>query len=95
METFAEQYFKCSPYSFTSADTAYVFAYSVILLNTDAHNNMVKGKVCLRNLVSWNAIINGYMKLGDFDYARVLLNEMPVSNLITWNAIIAGLEWKV
>lgn len=45
MEKFAERYCKCNPNSFTSADTAYVLAYSVIMLNTDAHNNMVKDKV--------------------------------------------------
>ena len=47
MEKFAERYCKCNPNSFTSADTAYVLAYSVILLNTDAHNSMVKDKVCV------------------------------------------------
>jgi len=45
MEKFAERYCKCNPDSFTSADTAYVLAYSVIMLNTDAHNTMVKDKV--------------------------------------------------
>jgi len=45
MEKFAERYCKCNPKAFTSADTAYVLAYSVIMLNTDAHNNMVKNKV--------------------------------------------------
>ncbi|KAL5562300.1 hypothetical protein UlMin_032047 [Ulmus minor] len=45
MEKFAERYCKCNPNSFTSADTAYVLAYSVILLNTDAHNSMVKDKM--------------------------------------------------
>ncbi|KAH1211182.1 Brefeldin A-inhibited guanine nucleotide-exchange protein 1 [Glycine max] len=45
MEKFAERYCKCNPSSFSSADTAYVLAYSVIMLNTDAHNNMVKDKV--------------------------------------------------
>ena len=47
MEKFAERYCKCNPTSFTSADTAYVLAYSVIMLNTDAHNTMVKDKVSL------------------------------------------------
>ncbi|MCH87121.1 brefeldin A-inhibited guanine nucleotide-exchange protein 1-like, partial [Trifolium medium] len=46
MEKFAERFCKCNPSSFSSADTAYVLAYSVIMLNTDAHNNMVKDKVC-------------------------------------------------
>ncbi|CAL9155252.1 unnamed protein product [Musa hybrid cultivar] len=45
MEKFAERYCKCNPKAFTSADTAYVLAYSVILLNTDAHNPMVKNKM--------------------------------------------------
>lgn len=45
MEKFAERYCKSNPKVFTSADTAYVLAYSVILLNTDAHNPMVKNKV--------------------------------------------------
>lgn len=57
MEKFAERYCKCNPSAFTSADTAYVLAYSVIMLNTDAHNSMVKDKVrftkllCFYNLV--------------------------------------------
>jgi brefeldin A-inhibited guanine nucleotide-exchange protein len=45
MEKFAERYCKCNSYAFSSADTAYVLAYSVILLNTDAHNPMVTNKV--------------------------------------------------
>lgn len=45
MEKFAERYCKCNPKAFISADTAYVLAYSVIMLNTDAHNPMVKNKV--------------------------------------------------
>lgn len=52
MEKFAERYCKCNPNSFTSADTAYVLAYSVILLNTDAHNSMVKDKVCITSVTN-------------------------------------------
>lgn len=47
MEKFAQRFCECNPKVFTSADTAYVLAYSVILLNTDAHNPMVKNKVSL------------------------------------------------
>ena len=46
MEKFAERYCKCNSKAFISADTAYVLAYAVIMLNTDAHNPMVKNKVC-------------------------------------------------
>ncbi|CAI5972187.1 unnamed protein product [Closterium sp. NIES-64] len=45
MEKFAERYCRCNPKAFTSADTAYVLAYSVIMLNTDAHNPGVKTKM--------------------------------------------------
>ncbi len=41
MEKFAERYVSCNPESFKSADVAYVLAYSVIMLNTDAHNAQV------------------------------------------------------
>lgn len=45
MEKFAERYVSCNPEAFKSADVAYVLAYSVILLNTDAHNPQVKNKM--------------------------------------------------
>jgi brefeldin A-inhibited guanine nucleotide-exchange protein len=44
MEKFAERYLSCNPESFKSADVAYVLAYSVIMLNTDAHNSQVDGQ---------------------------------------------------
>ena len=45
MEKFAEQFHKHNPGNFSSADTAYVLAYSVILLNSDAHNPQVKKRM--------------------------------------------------
>ena len=45
MEKFAERYVNCNPDTFKSADVAYVLAYSVIMLNTDAHNPGVKTKM--------------------------------------------------
>jgi hypothetical protein len=42
MEKFAERFVSCNPGSFKSADVAYVLAYSVIMLNTDAHNPQVR-----------------------------------------------------
>ncbi len=43
MEKFAERYVSCNPGAFKSADVCYVLAYSVIMLNTDAHNPQVCG----------------------------------------------------
>lgn len=45
MEKFAQRYVSCNPEAFKSADVAYVLAYSVIMLNTDAHNPQVKNKM--------------------------------------------------
>ena len=45
MEKFAERYVNCNTDAFKSADVAYVLAYSVIMLNTDAHNPQVKVKM--------------------------------------------------
>jgi len=45
MEKFADQYCNHNPGNFSSADTAYVLAYSVIMLNTDAHSTQVRAVV--------------------------------------------------
>ena len=43
MLKFAERYITGNPQAFANADTAYVLAYSVILLNTDQHSVKMKG----------------------------------------------------
>lgn len=45
METFGEKFCRCNPRVFASSDVAYVLAYAVIMLNTDAHSSQVKHKV--------------------------------------------------
>ena len=45
VEKFAERYLNCNGEFFKSADVAYVLAYSVVMLNTDAHNPQVKTKM--------------------------------------------------
>ncbi|EFJ20775.1 hypothetical protein SELMODRAFT_108099 [Selaginella moellendorffii] len=54
MEKFAERYCRCNPGLFKSADTAYVLAYAVIMLNTDAHNPMVWPKMSKDDFVRLN-----------------------------------------
>ena len=58
MEKFAERYVNCNPEAFKSADVAYVLAYSVIMLNTDAHNPMVKVKMTKNDFMRNNRGIN-------------------------------------
>ncbi|KAL4561395.1 hypothetical protein LXL04_033561 [Taraxacum kok-saghyz] len=55
MEKYAERYCADNPGLFKSADTAYVLAYAVIMLNTDAHNPMVWPKMSKSDFVRMNA----------------------------------------
>ncbi|KAF1868742.1 hypothetical protein Lal_00036180 [Lupinus albus] len=84
MEKFAERYCKCNPSSFSSADTAYVLAYSVIMLNTDAHNNMVKDKMAKADFIRNNRGIDDGKDLPE-EYLGGLYDHV-VKNEIKMNA---------
>ncbi|KAG2390609.1 Brefeldin A-inhibited guanine nucleotide-exchange protein [Vigna angularis] len=84
MEKFAERYCKCNPSSFSSADTAYILAYSVIMLNTDAHNNMVKDKMTKADFVRNNQRIDDGKDLAE-EYLGALYDQI-VKNEIKMNA---------
>ncbi|XP_052194866.1 brefeldin A-inhibited guanine nucleotide-exchange protein 2-like [Diospyros lotus] len=75
MEKFAERYCKCNSKAFTSADTAYVLAYSVILLNTDAHNPMVKNKMSADDFIRNNRGIDDGKDLPE-EYLRSLFERI-------------------
>ncbi|XP_076925144.1 brefeldin A-inhibited guanine nucleotide-exchange protein 1-like isoform X1 [Bidens hawaiensis] len=82
MEKFAERYCKCNPNSFTSADTAYVLAYSVIMLNTDAHNSMVKDKMSKADFIRNNRGIDDGKDLPEENlgalYDQIVKNEIKM-----------------
>ncbi|GAB4852994.1 Protein big1 [Ancistrocladus abbreviatus] len=84
MEKFAERYCICNPNSFTSADTAYVLAYSVIMLNTDAHNNMVKDKMTKTDFIRNNRGIDDGKDLPE-EYLGALYDQI-VKDEIKMNA---------
>lgn len=75
MEKFAERYCKCNPKAFSSADSAYVLAYSVILLNTDAHNPMVKTKMSAEDFIRNNRGIDDGKDLPE-EYLRSLFERI-------------------
>ncbi|GJD07126.1 Brefeldin A-inhibited guanine nucleotide-exchange protein 2 [Galdieria sulphuraria] len=58
MEKFASRYCACNPELFANADTAYVLAYAVIMLNTDAHHPQVKHKMSKEEFIKNNRGIN-------------------------------------
>lgn len=84
MEKFAERYCKCNPGSFARADTAYVLAYSVIMLNTDAHNSMVKDKMTKADFIRNNRGIDDGKDLPE-EYLGALYDQI-VKNEIKMNA---------
>ncbi|CAI7816305.1 unnamed protein product [Closterium sp. NIES-54] len=59
MEKFAEKYCKDNPGVFKTADSAYVLAYAVIMLNTDAHNPVVTAKMTKADFVRINSSLEG------------------------------------
>ncbi|GMR53679.1 hypothetical protein PMAYCL1PPCAC_23874 [Pristionchus mayeri] len=84
MEKFASRYCECNPSLglFASADTAYVLAYSIILLTTDLHSPQVRNKMTKDQYVSMNRGINNG---GDLDrevlesiYDDIAANEIKM-----------------
>ncbi|KAF0477927.1 Sec7-domain-containing protein [Gigaspora margarita] len=54
MLKFAERYVDGNPTQFANADTAYVLAYSVIMLNTDLHNPQIKRRMTKSEFIKNN-----------------------------------------
>lgn len=86
MLKFAERYITGNPNAFANADTAYVLAYSVILLNTDLHSTKMKGKrMTPEDFIKNNRGINDNGDLPD-EYLNGIYNE------ITQNEIVLNTE---
>ncbi|TFY56254.1 hypothetical protein EVG20_g9000 [Dentipellis fragilis] len=58
MLKFAERYIEGNAQAFANADAAYVLSYSVIMLNTDAHNPQVKNRMTRADFIKNNRGIN-------------------------------------
>ncbi|KAK6127544.1 hypothetical protein DH2020_038702 [Rehmannia glutinosa] len=43
-----------------------------------------------RDIISWTAVINWYLKIGELGLARELFDEMPDKNAVTWSSMING-----
>lgn len=52
MEKFAERYCRDNPGAFRSADGAYLLAFALIMLNTDAHNPQADKKLGLDDFIN-------------------------------------------
>ncbi|KAJ8536127.1 hypothetical protein K7X08_034528 [Anisodus acutangulus] len=55
---------------------------------SNAHN--VFDESSSRGVVSYNLIIDGYVKAGEIGKARKVFDEMPVRHSVSWGTILAG-----
>ena len=58
MEKFAERYCDNNPGVFKDADEAYILSYAIIILNTDAHNPMVKNRMTKDEFISMAGLVD-------------------------------------
>ena len=82
MLKFAERYITGNPNAFANADTAYVLAYSVILLNTDQHSAKMKGKrMTVEDFIKNNRGINDNANLPD-EYLAGIYEEIAHKEIV-------------
>jgi brefeldin A-inhibited guanine nucleotide-exchange protein len=81
---FAERYITGNPKAFANADTAYVLAYSVIMLNSDQHNSNVKSRMTPEDFIKNNRGINDNADLPD-DYLRAIYDEIRQNEIILFS----------
>ncbi|XP_022693411.1 brefeldin A-inhibited guanine nucleotide-exchange protein 1-like isoform X2 [Varroa jacobsoni] len=81
MEKFASRYFENNPGGvFASADTAYVLAYSIIMLTTDLHSQQVKHKMTKEQYITMNRGINDQADLPS-DYLSRIYDEIAENEI--------------
>jgi len=81
MLKFAERYIAGNPNAFANADTAYVLAYSVIMLNTDQHSGKVAKRMTPEDFIKNNRGINDNADLPD-DYLRAIFDEIAHNEIV-------------
>ncbi|KAH9416417.1 Brefeldin A-inhibited guanine nucleotide-exchange protein 1 [Dermatophagoides pteronyssinus] len=82
MEKFASRYFQTNRNHnlFTSADTVYVLAYSIIMLTTDLHSPQVKRKMTKDDYIKLNRGINESKDLPE-EYLSQIYDEIAESEI--------------
>lgn len=82
MLKFAERYVTQNPNAFANADTAYVLAYSVIMLNTDQHSSKLKGRrMTKEDFIKNNRGINDNQDLPD-EYLGSIFEEIATNEIV-------------
>ena len=81
MLKFANRYVTGNPNAFANADTAYVLAYSVILLNTDLHSSRVAKRMTRQDFIKNNRGINDSGDLPD-EYLVAIWEEIAKDEIV-------------
>ncbi|KAG5438323.1 hypothetical protein PCANB_002811 [Pneumocystis canis] len=81
MLKFAERYINCNPNAFANADTAYILAYSVIILNTDLHNPHIKKRMSLNDFMKNISKINDGESLSK-EYLTEIYEEISSNEIV-------------
>lgn len=84
MLKFAERYYQGNPETLANAETAYVLAFSIILLNTDAHSPQVKNRMTKKEFIRNNRGINQGADLPEeylsAVYEEIIANEIRMKD---------------
>lgn len=81
MLKFANRYVTGNPNAFANADTAYVLAYSVIMLNTDLHSGKVAKRMTKEDFIKNNRGINDNNNLPD-EYLIGIYDEIARDEIV-------------
>ncbi|KAI1800775.1 Sec7-domain-containing protein [Daldinia bambusicola] len=81
MLKFANRYVMGNPNAFANADTAYVLAYSVILLNTDLHSSKIARRMTKEDFIKNNRGINDNADLPD-EYLIGIYDEIAGNEIV-------------
>lgn len=81
MLKFANRYVTGNPNAFANADTAYVLAYSVIMLNTDQHSRQVVKRMTKEDFIKNNRGINDNADLPD-EYLNGIYDEIAHDEIV-------------
>ncbi|KAI9741473.1 MAG: guanine nucleotide exchange protein for ADP-robosylation factor [Claussenomyces sp. TS43310] len=81
MLKFANRYVTDNPNAFANADTAYVLAYSVIMLNTDLHSVKVARRMTREDFIKNNRGINDNANLPD-EYLIGIYDEIASDEIV-------------
>lgn len=81
MDCFSSAYHRQNPGVFSCSDTAFVLSFSLIMLNTDAHNPTIKHRMTLRQFVLNNRGVDRGMDL-PFQQLATFYNNIQKNEII-------------